>query len=290
MISKFATVAVLAGVALISTIAVHASHLGYKSTHIILGKAYYYSLNINALITALTGRDIKDGTQLKAEVKILSSETACLNPQSHIINPGEGPKGNISLISDPLNSSNLVKSDRTKSTFSTTATGDLVLTEALRLTSICKDSPGTSQWYQLYWQDRNCKKGDPITANNTCYTEFARFDGAILKYVDTGLPVPDCLLDATNSNCGSPYNKYHNWTFVFLPSVFAMKAYVQIAGGTEPDSDFYWSCQFKPNNEAGANNPGAPYSFNNPPVNGWAGVPAAEYACTPITKVQYDAL
>jgi hypothetical protein len=291
MIRKFATIAALAGAALISTYAVYASHLGYPSSHVIFGKAYYYSLNFLALITKLTGRDIKDGTQLKVEVKILSSETACLNPQTFVINPGTGPKGNITLISDPLTSSNLVKSDRTKSTFSTTATGDLVLDEALRLTSICKDSPGSSQWYQLYWQDRNCIKGQ--TSGNTCYTDLARLVNGQLIYVtglNAGQPVPDCVLDATNSNCGSPYNKNYNWTFVFLPSAFAMKANVWTAGAPDLDSDFYWSCQFKSNNETGANNPGAPYSFNNPPVNGWAGVPPAEYDCTPITKLQYDAL
>lgn len=298
MVRKIVSIAALAGAVLLPTFVVYASHLGYPSSHIIFGKSYFYTLNLLALITKLTGRDIKDGTQLNVKVKILASDTACSNPQAHVINPGVGPRGDVFLTSDPLNSNNLLKSDRTKSTFSTTASGELVVDPAIRLDQnlgLCKTSSGQGQWTQLFWQDRDCIKAQP--SGNTCYTNFAAFVNGVLTYVtgpNTGQPVPLCESTASNNNCGTDgggtYQPYYGWTFVFLPTQFAMNAFVTTQGAPDPDSNFYWQCQFKPNNEIGAAQPGEPYSISNPPVNGWGGIPPAEYNCIEITQSQYDAL
>ena len=264
MISRIATLSVLAGAALLSANPVHASHLGYKSTHIILGKAYFYSLNLYATITSLTGRNINDGTALGAGVKVLTAETQCQNPQGKFVS-GVGPKAELNLSSDLLTADNLVKADRTKSTFRTTATG--ALSFGNNLASYCKDAGqvgGPSQWYQLYWKYSGCTTGAP--SNNTCYARLARHDGTTLIYIDDNTPVGNTA----------------DWTFVYVPSTFVTQAIVTKGGVPDGESITSWSCSFESNVN------GQPYSIINPPVGGWGGPNPATYACTLIGNDVYN--
>lgn len=308
MIRKFTTIAAVAAAALMSMNAVHASHLGYKSTHIIGGKAYFFTLNFSALITSLTGRDIKDGTQLVADVKISDSDTACANPQTHRVMPGVGPKGNVVLTSEPLSESDVLdKNDREKrNIFATTATSDALVPAEFRLRDdlgLCKETAGT-QWVQMFWEDKSppCIKGQ--ATGNTCYGAYTASTGYTRLAVwmnnsltivpsSTALQCTRTLKTPAPAAGEDPYNYFgadcENWTFVFLPTMFALKAYVTTAGVADTDSNTYYSCQFNINNDAGAPRSGEPYGIGNPPDAGWGGpvANAASYQCDAITDEQY---
>ena len=278
-VRKLAVIAVLLGGALTSTYGVYASHLGYPSTHIYYGRAYFYTLNLFALIDGLKGWQLKEGVRLNAAVKLIQTESECLNPEKKLITPGKGPTGEVVLTSDDVGSDDLdKKADRTKkNVFTTTASGELIVDPTLRLSDpgICKDAPGASQWGQVYWKDRDCIKGQP--SGNTCYKDLAAYVDGVLTWV-------------TGDNTGQAVGNTDGFVFVVLPTQFAMQAWVTTAGVPDVDSYFSWICQFKANNEIGAAQPGEPYSLSNPPVNGWGGIPPAEYDCTEISNAQFNGL
>ena len=66
------------------------------AAYLIGGKWYFFSLDFEASLAKVTGRDLKDGTNLFADVKIDTSNTQCANPQGQLINPGQGPKSTAS--------------------------------------------------------------------------------------------------------------------------------------------------------------------------------------------------
>ncbi len=278
MIRKFATIAVLAGAAL--TLAAPANAAAY----FIGGKWYYFSLNFEALIKQITGKDLNAGTFVGAEVIILNADTACFNPQTKRVMPGEGPKGSAYGESPDLTEGDVLdKDDRQKrNIFTTTATITDLVPEGDRLRKdlqLCKTVPGEGSWVQMYWQDRNCSKGlpaDQLTAP-VCYKELAYFapdgQGPTLTY-------------ATGPDAGSPVPFPADWTFVYLPIAFEFKAFLDTDTG-EPYSTIYGACQFPLNNEAGATKPGEQYSFLNPPVNGWAASPPVSYECAEIPASDY---
>jgi len=280
MIRTFATIAVITGAALTSTSAVYASHLGYPSTHIIFGQAYYYSINFDLLFKKITGKNLKEGTFAGATVKIGNADSACSNPQLKLIAPGVGPKGIVSGTSPSVDDGDLVKDDRYKGNIYQTTTTILELVpEGERLSppeGLCKTTSGNGDWETLFWQDRECDKGkapedltDPV-----CYKEFAGFDSeGTLRFV-------------TGPGAGNLVIGKENWTYVYLPTGFAFK--IDLNFGETVDESIYGICNFVQNTEVGAAKPGEPYSITNPPVNGWAAQPAAPYNCEPITLDQFN--
>ena len=269
MIRKISLAAVTAAMMMILAGPAHAG------SYIIGGKVYYFSLNIEALIAKVTGKDLKDGTYIGAEVKITNADTACSNPQTHVINPGQGPAGTVSGTSPNINDGNLVKNDKvTGNVYQTTATIiDLVPAEQ-RLNppaGICKETPGVAQWYPLFWQDKNCNKGAITNFGTTCYSDYAASDGyGGLTYV-------------TGNFAGQPvtYNtSLADWTYIYLPTALKFKADL-INSTTGVVSSIYGSCRF-PLNPAN----GEPYSITNPPVGGWAAAPTY-YECVAITADLY---
>ena len=95
------------------------------AAYLIGGKWYFFSLDFEASIARVTGRDLKTGTFVGGEVKITSSESICLNPESKYVNPGQGPVVKAAGTSPDLTDSDLSKDDRLKNTFVTTAVVDL---------------------------------------------------------------------------------------------------------------------------------------------------------------------
>lgn len=284
MFRKLAILATFASAAMVLTAPAHAT------AYFIAGQWYYFSLDFEALIAKITGKDLKLGTYVGASVTILSADTECANPQSKLVNPGQGPAGQtITGISPNLTSDDLTKSDNKVygNTYTTTATVLDLVDPSLRLNppqDLCKNPPGAASWVPLFWQDRNCSKGLPPEqlTDPVCYKEVAIFvynsDGTrTLTYATgalSGTPV------AAGSDC-SPDNPYCDWTFVYLPTGFKFTATLQNST-TGAYSYLYGQCQFPANNETGANDPGAPYSISNPPVNGWAAAPPVYYDCAAI--------
>lgn len=279
MIRKIAIAAVLAGVGLTLASPSHAGSYFYN------GKWYYYSLNLEALIAKVTGKDIKDGTFVSAVVTINTADSLCSNPQSHVVLPGKGPKGIVSGSSGNIKDGDLVKKDRfAGNIYQTTATILDLVSEQQRLnpptidgiSQICKDAPGASQWFPLFWQDRHCnREGFPIDSNQPfCYVDYAAFKDGILVYVtgvSPGNEVPACSPQdeciSTYPNKPPFYNKYYNWTFVYLPTTFTFIAQVltKTSTGETTNDEISGSCKFtlNPLNSQ-------PYSITNPPPNGWA--------------------
>jgi len=275
MLRKFATTAVLASAALLFGTPAHAT------AYFIGGKWYYFSLDFQALIAKITGKDLNDGTSVQTQVVILTADSICLNPQSHNVNPGKGPKGVAYGQSPNLTDGDVLdKNDRQKrNIFTTTAvTADLVA-EGDRLRQdlgLCKDAPGASSWVQLYWQDRECNKGALPLADPVCYKDYAYFpDGVTLTYL-------------SGSNAGTAVPTPTDWTFVYLPTTFAFKGNLYNSTSQTPYATIYGQCQFSTNNDPAANQPGQPYSISNPPVDGWAASPPASYDCVSITAAQYN--
>jgi len=107
MIRKFAIAAVFAGAGLMLAGPAHAA------AYFIGGKWYYFSLNFEALIAKVSGKDLKDVTFVGAEVKITSADTACSNPQTKAISPGQGPQGTLLGTSEPLGPDDVVDLNKT---------------------------------------------------------------------------------------------------------------------------------------------------------------------------------
>ena len=249
------------------------------AAYFIGGKWYYFSLNFEALIAKITGRDIKTGTYVGAEVKILNSNVQCTNPQGHFIDPGQGPKGIAYGSSPTVKDDDLTRTGNkvTGNVYTTTASViDLVpVDQRLNPPDICKNPPGTASWQPLYWQDRNCSKGLPVgqLADPVCYRDLAVKVNGILTYI-TGL------------SSGTAVANLPDWTFMYLPTVFKFKATLINSASGEYDV-LHGSCQFPLNNEPLAAFPGTAYSLNNPPVNGWAAAPPVGFDCVTIPAQQY---
>jgi hypothetical protein len=268
MIRKVALVVVFASMGLMLSVPSHAGAVKVGGTW------YYFSLDFETLIKSLTGKDVKDGTFVGAEVKITSADSACANPQGKVI-AGEGPGTTVSGTSPNVNDNNLVKDDRVKgNVYQTTATILNIVPEDQRLNppaGICKDAPGTSAWAPLFWQDRNCNKGSITGFQTTCYADFAVFTDGTLTYItgdSTGQPV----------TINTPLA---DWTYVYLPTTFKFKATLNNTATAEQYDEQYGSCRF-PLNPAN----GEPYSIANPPAGGWAAAPIS-YECVAITADQY---
>ncbi len=274
MIRKIAIAAVFAGAVLTMAGPAHAA------AYLIGGKWYYFSLNFETLIAKVTGKDLKDGTFVGAEVKITSADTACSNPQTHVIDPGQGPAGTLYGTSPSINDGDLVKDDRVKgNVYQTTATIIDLVPEAERLyppAGTCKDAPGASQWFPLFWQDRNCDKGKAAQdlVPPICYKDYAT-----AAYDANGTFVS--LTYVTGDYAGTTVQDPQNWTYAYLPTAFKFRADLD-SGTSEPYSSIYGSCRF-PLNPAN----GEPYSITNPPAGGWAALPAVYYDCIVITADQY---
>jgi hypothetical protein len=273
MIRKIA-IAAFASVAIMSAGTAHAG------AYFIAGTWYFFSLDFEALIKKVTGKDIKDGTYVGAEVKITNADTVCSNPQSHLINPGQGPEGTLYGTSPNINDDNLTKDERYKgNVFQTTAKILDLVPEEDRLnppSGTCKDAPGVSSWQPLFWLDRNCDKGKAAADLQypVCYKDYAAFVDGTLTYV-------------TGAYAGDPV-EYHDtslsdWTYAYLPTAFKFVAYLE-SSTTGAYSQIYGSCQF-PLNPAN----GEPYSISNPPAGGWAASPPVYYECQEITADQYNA-
>ena len=95
----------------------------HAAAYFIGGKWYYFSLNFEALIAKVTGKDLKTGTYVGAEVKILNSNVQCVNPQGHLLDPGLGPKGTAYGSSPNVKDDDLTKLGNkvTGNVYSTTA-------------------------------------------------------------------------------------------------------------------------------------------------------------------------
>jgi hypothetical protein len=265
----------------------------HAAAYFIGGTWYYFSIDFQALIKKLTGKDLNDGTSVQTEQKIGAADTLCLNPQTFQLSPGKGPGSTALGSSTDITDADLTKGDRTKSTFTKTAVTDNLVPEYLRLSSICKNAPGASQWYQVYWQDRNCNKGADASAP-VCYSQptYAYLDPNTNKLtyltggevVDNGTAQPGCIDPNTGSDLSC---KYPSWTFIYLPTAFAAHAWLHNDTTLVNYADIYVSCQFSINNDPDAAFPGKPYSINNPPSGGW-GSSLATYDCLSVTQDQYN--
>ena len=249
------------------------------AAYFIGGKWYYFSLDFEALLAKITGNDLKTGTYVGAEVKILSSNVQCANPQGQLIDPGQGPQGVAYGTSPTVNANDLTRTGNKVqgNVYTTTAQViDLVPPEQ-RLNppyNLCKNPPGTASWQPVYWQDRNCSKGLPVgqLADPVCYKDLAVKENGVLTYI-------------TGPSAGTQVFDESGWTFIYLPTVFKFKA--DLKSGTSTYDTLYGSCKFPLNNEVGAVSPGQPYSLSNPPVNGWAASPAVGFDCAAIPSSQY---
>ena len=250
------------------------------AAYLIGGKWYFFSLDFEASLAKVTGRDLKDGTNLFADVKIDTSNTQCANPQGQLINPGQGPKSTASGTSANVTDADLTRTGNkvTGNVYKTTAKVELPKDPPLEANP-CKDANGVSEWTPTYWQFANCSRGtatNPIPSGlPVCYTERAR-------------KVNGTLIYATGPLAGTPISATEavNWTYVYLPTEFRYRAVVQI-GGVETPSEEFGACNFPANNESGARQQGLPYSLDNPPVNGWAAYPPVTYVCTAIPESSY---
>lgn len=250
------------------------------AAYFIGGKWYYFSLNFEALLAKITGKDLKTGTYVGAEVKILNSNVQCANPQGQFIDPGEGPKGIAYGTSPSVDGDDLTRAGNkvTGNVYTTTASVINLVPEAQRLNppaDLCKNPPGTASWQPVYWQDRNCSKGLPPAelTNPVCYRDLAVKNNGVLVY-------------ATGPSAGVPVPNAADWTFMYLPTVFKFKATLVNSASGEYDV-LHGSCQFPANLESGATNHGQPYSLDNPPVNGWAAWPPVGFDCVEIPAQQY---
>ena len=237
------------------------------AAYLIGGKWYYFSLDYDATLKKVTGRELKAGLQVKSDVGITRSQIQCGNPQGQILNPGQGPQLSAGGISDPVDPLiDLVKSDRSKSTFQKTVKVDL---PTLPPPNAC-DAPANSlngEWKPLYWQKSGCDRGDETLTGVMCYSDFAyrKADG-FLYYV-------------TGPSTGDPVglDNEGNWTFVYLPTEFGYNSDVYVenvrTGGVTG------TCTFANNPSPYAVYPGSPYSLDNPPVGGWAKV-KTPYVCS----------
>jgi hypothetical protein len=245
------------------------------------GKWYFFSLDFEASLAKVSGKDLRDGTRVFAEVKIDESNIQCANPQGNLVDPGEGPKSTASGTSANVTDKNLTRSANKVTGNIYTTTAAVALPKDPPLANPCKDPNGVAEWKPTYWQFAGCVRGtatNPIPVGTVgspvCYTDraFKRTDGTLV-YVSGPLT-------------GTPVAAPADWTFVYLPTEFRYKAAVETA--TVETSSEYGACNFPANNEPGAPAAGLPYSLDNPPTNGWAAYPPVSYVCTAIPLSTYS--
>lgn len=244
MIGKIAIAACFASTLAMVSVPAHAA------AYLIGGRWYYFSLDYDATLKKVTGKELKDVLQVKSKAVITQSQVQCGNPQGKLVDPGVGPRLTVSAISDPLDETNLDKSDRSKSTFRKTVAVDL---ERLPPAGTC-DSPanGTNgEWKPLYWQKSGCDRADQTAAGVMCYSDFAYRNTAGFLYYVTG-PLR-----------GTPVGNEFDWTFVYLPTQFDYTSDVFVGGLRTGGVTGTCTFDINPSN-------GSPYSLNNPPVGGWA--------------------
>ena len=248
------------------------------AAYLIGGKWYFFSLDFEASLAKVTGKDLRDGTRVFAEVKIDASNIQCANPQGNLVDPGEGPKSTSSGSSANVTDKDLTRSANKVTGNVYTTTAAVALPKDPPLANPCKDPNGVAEWKPTYWQFAGCARGtatNPIPGSGpVCYTDRAvkNADGTLV-YVSGPL-------------AGTPVAAPADWTFVYLPTEFRYKAAV-VTGADETGSE-YGACNFPANNEAGATSPGLPYSLDNPPTNGWAAYPPVSYVCTAIPLSTYS--
>ena len=226
------------------------------AAYLIGGKWYFFSLDYDATLKKVTGRELNDGLTVTSNVTITGSQILCGNPQGNVINPGVGPTLSTTATSDPVDASNdVVKSDRSKSTFKKTVEVPL---EPPLPSNVCV-SPANStngQWTVLYWKKDNCNRGTAATTN-VCYSDFAYKKDGALYYTESG--------DEVGDETG--------WTFVYLPTNFYYKSIVNV--NLIPTTAVEGNCKFANNTN------GQPYSLSNPPAGGWASARTL-YTCTEV--------
>lgn len=225
------------------------------AAYLIGGKWYYFSLDYDATLKKVTGKELKSGLQVKSDATVLESQIQCGNPQGSLINPGQGPQLSVGTVSDPLSEANVDKSDRSKSTFLKTVKVQLP-PDGVNTCESPANSPN-GEWKPLYWKKDGCARGDEI--GESCYSAYAykKADGS-MYYVSGPLD-------------GQQISDTGNWTFVYLPTKFGYVSTVLVGG--EPTVGVKGTCSF-------AANPlnGEPYSLTNPPFGGWAKV-KTPYVC-----------
>jgi hypothetical protein len=250
------------------------------AAYFIGGKWYYFSLDFQADLAKITGKDLRTGTSVNADVHISEAGIACVNPQGNFIEPGNGPKATLSGFSPPVSDQDLLTREDNKVKGNIYRTTAIVKLPKDPTVNPCKTSNGVASWKPLYWQNDHCDKAVPAnqlgsTGNAVCYRELAakNSDGALV-YVTGPL---------TNSFVGNPLD----WTFLYLPTKFKTKETLSNFDAGVYDT-LYESCTFPINNEPLAAFPGTPYSLNNPPVDGWAATPPVYYSCGPITESEFN--
>ncbi|MEO6624037.1 MAG: hypothetical protein ABIN37_04305 [Burkholderiaceae bacterium] len=218
------------------------------AAYFIGGKWYFFSLDFEAAIAKMTGKDLKTGTYVKADVNIVASDVLCVNPQTKFLTPGKGPQVRASGLSPSVKDADLTKDERyPRNTFITTAVVELSPPAA----EICKTTTAQGSWKAAYWQNKACNKGaDQVVGRAACYSDLAVKEGDNLVYVTNGNPVPNQL----------------DWTIVYLPTNFEFTATLvnNVSGAYDVENG---ACQFGLNNE---NSLGLPYGISNPPVDGWS--------------------
>ena len=226
------------------------------AAYLIGGKWYFFSLDYDATLKKVTGKELNAVITVTSDVGITLSQVQCGNPQGHLLDPGEGPQLSGTGTSPPVGINDVEKSDRSKSTFKKTVQVELPLPPGV---NPC-DSPANSingDWQTLYWQKSTCDRGIETATGVKCYSDLAyrnANDFNNLYYV-------------TGSLKGTRVGNNGDWTFVYLPTAFSYTSTVKV-GGT-PTSFVTGQCSFGNNNDPGADNT-QPYSLKNPPIAGWA--------------------
>ncbi len=290
MFKKIATVACLASA--MSMVSAPASAAAY----FIGGKWYYFSIDFEADLAKVTGKDVKDGTRVQVAAKITNSNVQCGNPQGQLIS-GVGPTGTVTGTSkfvDPADQV-LIRDNRVKgNVYKSTTQVTKLVANGLKPDFGCENSAGNGNFVPVYWRYLNCNKGGITGFPEACYQERA-----VATSFDTN-GVATALMYSTGPRWREAItgDDINNWTYVYLPTAFNYRATIEVLTDatttpptytttTEPDGRQFGSCSFPANNEPGAAYYGQTYSLNNPPVNGWAATPI-DFTCGPITETDYN--
>jgi len=265
------------------------------------GVWYFFTLNFEGKIAKLTGADINDGTIVETKSFVLGSQVACVNPQTKVINPGEGPYVGVSGVSEPVGESDAInKSQRQKrNEFTKTATSILARQGGVigglpflpNQDQLCKNVGGNGNWIPVYWQDKNCKKlgvpyPDPdVSTNDICYSDLVTKVGES----PTG-PVYQYISSSTQAIGSTFTDTANNWTYVFLPILIAGRANLQTGGEDTVSSYKYYKCSLELNTDSNAAFPGQPHSLTNPPAQGWASKHVKYSICYPFTEQEFNKL
>ncbi|MFO1193805.1 MAG: hypothetical protein U1F00_16800 [Rhodoferax sp.] len=251
----------------------------HAAAYYIGGKWYYFSLDFEATLAKVTGKELNDGTTVNATVTVTKSEVQCVNPQGQLVDPGQGPSATLTASSDTVTDADAVDLSRTanKVTGNTYKKKLAVPLPQIAATNPCKTSSGVGEWKPTYWKFDNCLRGVSDTTPNACYADRAYFVDGQLTYLN-GVPVAmDNPAGATDAE------RWSSWTLVYLPAEYSYLGTIT-TGGVDSKEAAKGVCTFGLNTESGAKFSGQPYSLSNPPVLGWAFAPVP-YQCT-FTRFQ----